>query len=36
MGLYETRTGQRFPILDDSGQPIAEQIMLGQFEAVEP
>lgn len=33
MGLYETRTGERFPILNASGEVIADQIMLGQFDA---
>jgi hypothetical protein len=33
MGLYETRTGQRFPVLDASGEVIGDQIILGQVDA---
>ena len=33
MGLYDRRSGERFPILSGSGEVIADQIILGQVEA---
>lgn len=34
MGLYNTLTGKRYPILDDRGRVLGEQIVLGQIDAV--
>lgn len=36
LGLYNTLTGQRYPILDDQGNILGDNILLGQLELVRP
>ncbi|MEZ4634103.1 MAG: hypothetical protein R2856_03840 [Caldilineaceae bacterium] len=31
-GLYSEANGQRLPVVDDSGQPIDDQVLLGYIE----
>jgi hypothetical protein len=31
VGLYRPDTGQRLPVLDDQGQPVGDQVVLGQL-----
>ena len=34
MGLYDTVTGARFPILDESGNILGDRLFIGQIEVV--
>ena len=36
LGVYDWQTGYRFPVLDSSGQTIADQIFLGKIKVLDP
>ncbi len=36
LGVYDPQTGERYPVLDEDGAPIADRVFLGFVEAVPP